>query len=104
MAIVYVATPDVKYESGKRKEIAKYLGELERGNKIYFVPGTLAEWLGDIDIPIVITEGEKKALALWRLGWFDLSDASEQARFMLIALTGVWSWRGVVGKEINAVG
>ena len=60
-------SPDVTYEKGKRKQIRKYLGPPGRGNVLYFVPGTSPELLGDPNLPIVITEGEKKGIALWRL-------------------------------------
>jgi hypothetical protein len=39
-------------------------------------------------------EGEKKALALWRLA----NHESSQPRFIPIALAGVWNWRGTIGK------
>ena len=92
-------TPDVKYEGEKRKEIGKYLSPAGAPNILYFFPGTPAAWLHDAELPVVITEGEKKTLALWRLAWHDLSDGSEHARYLPIGLSGVWNWRGTVGKE-----
>lgn len=45
-------------------------------------------------VPLVIGEGEKKALAIQRLA----SHNSETPRFVGVAIPGVWNWRGVVGK------
>jgi hypothetical protein len=62
---------------------------------LYFVPGTPVEWLDDAELPIAITEGEKKTVA-----WFRLArEKSERPRFLAIGLSGVWSWRGIIGKE-----
>src|SRR5690348_15041676 len=60
-------SPDVTYEKGERKYLRKYLGPPGRGNLLYFVPGTSKELLDDPNLPIVITEGEKKCISLWRL-------------------------------------
>lgn len=96
--------PDVKIEGGKRRETGKYLAAPGRGNILYFFPATPAAWLKDVELPIVITEGEKKTIALWRLAWHDLSDSSEHARFLPIGLSGVWNWRGTIGKEAGPNG
>jgi hypothetical protein len=96
--------PDVKMEGGRQREVNKYLAAPGRGNLLYFFPGTPAAWLRDAELPVVITEGEKKALALWRLAWHDLSESSEHARFLPIGLSGVWNWRGTVGKETGPNG
>ena len=45
-------------------------------------------------MPIVIVEGEKKALALWKLANYK----SDRLRFIPVAIPGVWNWRGVIGK------
>ena len=47
---------------GSLRERNKYLSPPGRGNLIYLVPGTLAEWLTDTSVPVVLTEGEKKTL------------------------------------------
>ena len=52
------------------------------------------EQLADSQIPIVLTEGEKKALALWRLA----NHETDRPRFIPIAIAGVGNWRGRVGK------
>lgn len=85
--------PDLEYKDGQPRQKAKYLSPPGRGNLLYFVPQTALQDLTNINLPIVITEGEKKTLALERL--------AQQAtnRFLPIGLTGVWSWRGTIGKE-----
>ena len=60
--------PDLEAKAeGGFKERGKYLSPPGRGNLVYFVPGTAAEWLTDPTLPVIITEGEKKCLALWEL-------------------------------------
>jgi hypothetical protein len=51
-------------EQGKEKD--KYLGAPGQGNRLYFPPGLTTEELQDPSIPLVLCEGEKKCLALWR--------------------------------------
>jgi hypothetical protein len=88
--------PEIEYDAQARpKEKNKYLSPPGRGNLLYFAPGTDPAWLEDVSIPIVITEGEKKTLNLWVLAWH--GDTMEP-RFLPIGLTGVWNWRGTVGK------
>jgi hypothetical protein len=83
---------------GTLKERNKYLSPPGRGNLLYFVPGTQAEWLSDSSLPAIITEGAKKTLALWPLGWHGLDQSAQRPRFLSIGLSGVWNWRGTVGK------
>jgi P4 family phage/plasmid primase-like protien len=87
-----------------RREQGKYLSPPGRGNMVYFPPGCDPAWLDDPSIPIVITEGEKKLLALWRLAWYGISDAAEKPRFLPIALSGVWNFRGTIGKDYGPNG
>jgi hypothetical protein len=61
----------------KKGDIAKYLQAKGSPNRLYFPPGVDPQ----ADIPIWITEGEKKALKLTQEG------------FPCIGLGGVWSWR-----------
>jgi putative DNA primase/helicase len=89
---------------GAIKEKNKYLSPPGRGNLIYFVPGTLKVWLQDTSLPVCVTEGEKKTLALWALSLHGLSDDVATPRFLSIGLGGVWNWRGVVGKTQNQNG
>jgi hypothetical protein len=46
-------------------------------------------------LPLIITEGEFKTLALWRLAnW----NHGERPRFLPVGVSGVYNWRGTVGK------
>ena len=88
--------PDLEQQPDQSiKEENKYLSPPGRSNLLYFPPNTPAEWLGDSSIPSVLTEGEKKALALHRF----YSERGEQV--LVIALPGVWNWRGIVGKTTD---
>jgi P4 family phage/plasmid primase-like protien len=94
--------PEVEYKDGRPRDRAKYLSPPGRGNMLYFVPGTDPAWLQDASVPVVITEGEKKTLALWRVAWHDNSGA--KPRFLPVGLSGVWNWRGTVGKQTGPNG
>jgi hypothetical protein len=97
--------PDIEADThGKTKEKAKYISPPGRVSMLYFSPYTLLQWLEDASLPIIITEGEKKCLALWDLAWRGLSDATDKPRFLPVGLSGVWNWRGKVGKEDAANG
>jgi hypothetical protein len=87
-------------KDGQVKPTAKYLGPPKSANRIYVPPGITPQQLADVTLPLVLTEGEKKALALWRLAW----DGTDSPRFVPIAIAGVWNWRGVRGKASNARG
>lgn len=96
--------PDLVQKKGVTKEQGKYLSPPGRGNMLYLVPGTDPAWLKDIDLPILITEGEKKALALWALASHGLGEAAERPRWLPVGLSGVWNWRGTVGKAAGPDG
>lgn len=84
--------PDLEQgPDGEIKQKAKYLSPPGRRNLLYFVPMTDADWLADTSLPICITEGEKKTLALWELAWHGLSDSAPTPRFLPVGLAGVWS-------------
>jgi hypothetical protein len=85
---------------GSVKEKGKYLFAPGRSNILYFPPSTAPEMLADTSLPIVNTEGFKKCLALWRLA----NDGQDRPRFLPVGLSGVWGWRGTVGKESSADG
>jgi hypothetical protein len=80
------------------KEKGKYLTPPGRGNKLYFPPNTDPADLQNKALPVIIVEGEKKCLAMHRLS------LESGQRFLTIALAGVWSWRGNVGKAADARG
>jgi hypothetical protein len=87
--------PDlVQATDGTVKEDRKYLGAPGAANRLYIPPGITLEDLADLDTPIAIVEGEKKALALSRL----TNHESDRLRSIPVAIPGVWNWRGVIGK------
>src|SRR3984957_630665 len=90
--------PEIRYDAaGNPKEQNKYLGPPGRGNLLYITPGTPPELLTDVRVPIVITEGAKKTLALHRLSQHDLAE-NDSPRFLPVGLNGVWGFRGKIGK------
>lgn len=96
--------PEIRYDAaGNPKEQGKYLGAPGRGNLLYITPGTEPELLCDVRIPIVVTEGAKKTLALHRLSRHDLA-AGAPPRFLPVGLAGVWSFTGKIGKVPAAEG
>jgi predicted P-loop ATPase len=79
----------------------KYLTAPGARNRLYF-PRCDAALLDDLTVPVVITEGEKKALALWRAALE--SNGAGKPAFLPVAMPGVWCWRGSVGIAANARG
>jgi hypothetical protein len=96
--------PDLETKNGETKEKGKYLSPRGAANMIYFPPACDPRWLADLELPIVITEGEKKAIALNRVARHGLADATEKPRFLVLGLSGVWNFRGTVGKISGASG
>lgn len=91
--------PDLEQRpDGSIKEKEKYLGPRKSVNRLYIPPSTPVEWLTDPSIPVIITEGEKKALALYRY----YQERGEKR--LVIGLSGAWNFRGVVGKATNSNG
>jgi len=85
---------------GKTREKAKYLSPPGARPRLYFVPGTQPGALGDASLPILVTEGEKKTLALQALG----DDGADRPRWLPVGIAGVWNWRGTVGTETGPDG
>lgn len=85
---------------GKMKQPPKYQGAREARNHVYFPRGVTAEHLADVERDVVITEGEFKTLALWRLANYE----SAEPRFVPVGLSGVWNWRGRTGRRTAADG
>jgi predicted P-loop ATPase len=52
-------------------------------------------------LPVVIAEGEFKTLALWRLAGLRSPD---RPRFLPLGLSGVYNWRGTIGKTVGPDG
>lgn len=89
--------PELEQKSdGKLKETRKYLSAPGQRNILYFSPDVRPEWLQDISLPIVLTEGEKKTLALSRLASHNA--VGDKPTFLPMGLSGVWNWRGIIGK------
>jgi predicted P-loop ATPase len=59
--------------------------------------------LSDIGVPVIVTEGEKKTLALWRMAT-ETGNGTGKPAFLPVGLAGVWSWRGTIGKRETATG
>jgi predicted P-loop ATPase len=81
-------------KDGTIHEGHKYLQPPGRPNLLYFPPGITQQTLDDPAMPVMITEGEFKALALWGLANYGVSTP----RFLPVAVPGVWNWRGTIGK------
>ena len=80
---------------GSNKEKRKYMTAPGKANMLYFPPGIDSKRLNDTELPVAITEGEKKTLALHRLSVCE----SGSPRFLPIGISGVWNWRGTIGKD-----
>ena len=88
--------PEMEHKTdGSLRERQKYLCAPGGRNRLYFPCGIKPEMLGNASLSIVITEGEKKALSLYRLAGWNCSEP----RFLPIGLSGVWNWRGTIGRE-----
>jgi predicted P-loop ATPase len=88
--------PDLEADSsGQLKVKQKYLSPPGRSNMLYLPPGCDDTLLGNSDLPLIITEGEFKTLALWRLAKFGVQN---DPRFLPVGISGVFNWRGTVGK------
>ena len=85
-------------EGGKPK--GKYMSYPGERLKLYIPVGTSAAALADTDLPLIITEGEFKTIALGRLATYNAS----AARFLPLSIPGVWAWRGTIGTATDAKG
>src|ERR1043165_6716724 len=91
--------PDLEEQpDGPPKEKRKYLSPPGRANKIYLPPKIDPNDLENLQLPIIVVEGEKKCLALHRLS------VESGDRFFPIGIPGVLSFRGVIGKANDAKG
>jgi hypothetical protein len=94
--------PDFEYDSaGNLKAKQKYLSPPGRSNMLYVVPGVDRSLLTNAELPIVITEGEFKTLALWRAAQHGTSG---RPRFLPVGVSGVYNWRGTIGKAVGPDG
>ena len=101
---VRLDSPAVEYRDGVKRATRRYVAPAQSRNRIYFVPGTNADHLGSTSINIVITEGEKKTLALYRASWEAVGESADAPAFLPLGLAGVYGWRSVIGIEPNARG
>jgi len=90
---------------GQMKPGQKYEAPGGSRNHAYFPRGTTPEMLTDPTLPIVITEGEFKAMALWRLAIYGQAVLFDtRPTFLPVGLSGVWNWRGQTGIRTTADG
>lgn len=91
--------PDYERRSdGSLRAIKKYLAPPGRNSLLYFQPGTDPAWLEDVSVPVILVEGAFKAIALARY----FAERGEKA--LVIAVSGVWNWRGVIETARDANG
>jgi len=94
--------PDLEYDSaGNLKSRQKYLSPPGGSNMLYVVPGIGRSLLNDPAVPIIVTEGEFKTLALWRLA---NHGSPNRPRFLPMGVSGVYNWRGTIGKTVGPDG
>jgi hypothetical protein len=94
--------PDLEYDSdGNLKPRQKYLSPPGRPNMLYLVPAINRLLLQETSLPIVITEGKFKTLALSRLANYG---SPPQPRFLPFGVSGVYNWRGAIGKNVGPDG
>ena len=88
--------PPIEHSAeGKPKEVQKYLAPAGQHNSLYFVHQTPVEHLTDIGVPVAITEGEKKTLAIANMLTLDV---------LPVGISGVSNWRGKTGKGVTSTG
>lgn len=81
----------------------KYLGPPGQRNHLFF-PLASPATLRDTNLPIVISEGEKKYLSLEHAAREAGRRRGGEPTFLPLGLAGVWSWRGVVGVATDSSG
>ena len=89
--------PMERKSDGGMKEVGKY--RREPGTNHIFLPWS--ECPGDLrstERPLIIVEGEKKAIALQ--GYIHQAGANH----IVVAIPGVWNWRGKIGKVLDEDG
>src|SRR5207245_10370697 len=79
--------PMIRTSKGELKPGMRYLWPPRRG-RLYFQPEVTSELLSDPSIPLIVTEGPLKALALYRLALLAQQNGNPRP-FIVIALMGV---------------
>ncbi|NNE66215.1 MAG: DUF3854 domain-containing protein [Pyrinomonadaceae bacterium] len=90
---LYQLRPDVT------KEGRKYLLPKGSRNILYFPPDIERSDLEDITLPIIVTEGVKKVLALHRFSGI----GTAKPRFLALGVIGVWNWKGKNSEGVSCV-
>jgi hypothetical protein len=94
--------PDLEYDpAGNLRPKQKYPSPPGRSNLLDVVPGVARSLLNDPELPVMITEGQFNALALWRLGNHGVAS---RPRFLPLGVSGVYNWRGTIGKTTGPDG
>jgi hypothetical protein len=93
--------PDLERDrAGHLRTKQKYLSPPGRGNMLYIPPAVDDGLLKNVAVPLLITEGEFKTLALWRLAnW-----SSERPRLFRSALRGCSTGREPSAKRADPPG
>jgi predicted P-loop ATPase len=92
--------PPIDAATGKAQH--KYLTAPGARNRIYYPPCDPA-LLTDVNVPVVISEGEKKDLALWNAA-LQSANGTGKVPFLPITFPGVWSFKGCVGIRTTSEG
>jgi putative DNA primase/helicase len=96
--------PPFEIHNGKRRERDKYMSAPGYGNGIYFHPLTPAAALTDVTMSLILTEGQKKCMALFRLAHEGLAETQETALFIPAGLNGVYGWKDRREKQTGPTG
>lgn len=92
--------PEVKIKpDGSRKEDNKYINA-PGFRRIYVPQGVTRAQMADTAIPIIICEGEFKALAAQRLAYY----LTTAPRMVPIGLAGAWNFQGKIGTVSDSSG
>jgi predicted P-loop ATPase len=92
------------FEAGANGELRvkqKYLSPPGRGNMLYLPPACDPALLRNVALPLILTEGEFKTLALWQLATWNATDGP---RFLPVGIAGVFNWRGTIAKATGPDG
>jgi hypothetical protein len=92
--------PDAEIHNGETRLVRRYLSAPGAGNLAYFMPGISPGQLLDNRLPVVFTEGEFKAIALYRLA----CHGSDRMHFLPVGLNGIYGWKGTVAKDSDQDG
>ena len=97
--------PEIEFDNnGNRKECHRYLAPPGKGNMLYVPVGAGPELLQNTELPLVITEGEFKTIALWRAAWYAVGESSNRPSYLPIGLSGVYNWRTRTPKTVDSEG